>query len=224
MRMLLAALAVGVCGGAAAQDAVAITGPARAIDGDTLAMGPFNIRLHGVDAPERRQRCATADGGAWDCGAAAADRLAALVAGRDVVCRSAEIDDYDRPIATCEAGGVDLGDALVAEGLAWAFVRYSADYAPREAEARKLGLGVWQADTAAPWAFRAAAWTAASDEAPAGCPIKGNINREGIRIYHTPWSPAYARTAIRADKGERWFCDEAEALAAGWRPAGGARR
>jgi hypothetical protein len=52
-----------------------------------------------------------------------------------------------------------------------------------------------------------------------GCPIKGNINDEGEHIYHTPWSPWYSRTKINETKGERWFCDEAEAMAAGWRPA-----
>ena len=56
-------------------------------------------------------------------------------------------------------------------------------------------------------------------EAPGGCPIKGNIARDGERIYHTPWSPWYGRTQISAAKGERWFCDEGAAQAAGWRAA-----
>jgi hypothetical protein len=62
-------------------------------------------------------------------------------------------------------------------------------------------------------------WERAAETPPAGCPIKGNIGAEGERIYHTPWSPWYARTKIDEDKGERWFCDEAEAIEAGWRPA-----
>jgi hypothetical protein len=33
-----------------------------------------------------------------------------------------------------------------------------------------------------------------------------------------PWSPWYGRIRMDADKGKRWFCTEAEALAAGWRP------
>ena len=33
-----------------------------------------------------------------------------------------------------------------------------------------------------------------------------------------PWSPWYAQIKIEPDKGKRWFCSEAEALAAGWRP------
>ena len=82
-------------------------------------------------------------------------------------------------------------------------------------------LGVWQAETQPPWAFREDRWGRAVAEAPGGCPIKGNINRDGERIYHTPWSPWYGRTQIDEAHGERWFCDEAEAVAAGWRAARG---
>ncbi len=34
-----------------------VTGPARVIDGDTIAIGTERIRLHGIDAPESGQRC-----------------------------------------------------------------------------------------------------------------------------------------------------------------------
>ncbi len=50
------------------------------------------------------------------------------------------------------------------------------------------------------------------------CLIKGNINRHGERIYHVPGSRWYSRTIITPAKGERWFCSEREAIAAGWRP------
>ena len=50
-----------------------------------------------------------------------------------------------------------------------------------------------------------------------GCDIKGNINSEGVKIYHTRASSSYSRTEIDPSKGERWFCTEAEARAAGWR-------
>ena len=89
---------------------------------------------------------------------------------------------------------------------------------PEEAAARETRAGLWQTDFQAPWEYRAKRWEVAVQEAPEGCPIKGNINREGERIYHTPWgSPWYGRTKISADQGERWFCSEREALDAGWR-------
>jgi endonuclease YncB( thermonuclease family) len=56
----------------------------------------------------------------------------------------------------------------------------------------------------------------ASDGAPGDCRIKGNISGSG-KIYHVPGSDAYAKTKIDESKGERWFCTEDEARAAGWR-------
>ena len=47
--------------------------------------------------------------------------------------------------------------------------------------------------------------------------IKGNIGSQGDKIYHVPGSPYYERTVIDESQGERWFCTEEEALAAGWR-------
>ncbi|WP_299132690.1 thermonuclease family protein [uncultured Amaricoccus sp.] len=214
-----AALAAGL-GVAGAAFAGAIGGPAEVVDGDGLRFGPVAVRLHGIDAPELGQKCAKPGGGKWDCGAAAADRLEQLVAGGEVRCAPLDRDGYGRVIARCEAGGVDLGAALAGEGLAWAFVRYSSDYVAEETAARTAKRGVWQAASEPPWEFRAERWAGAAQTAPRpDCPIKGNVNDEGERIYHTPWSPWYGKTKIDEAKGEAWFCDEAEALAAGWRPA-----
>lgn len=52
------------------------------------------------------------------------------------------------------------------------------------------------------------------------CNIKGNISYYGgERIYHVPGQEYYSATRINLLKGERWFCSEAEARAAGWRKA-----
>jgi phosphatidylserine/phosphatidylglycerophosphate/cardiolipin synthase-like enzyme len=51
------------------------------------------------------------------------------------------------------------------------------------------------------------------------CPIKGNVNRKGERIYHEPGDRDYERVVMDLAKGKRWFCSEAEAEAAGWRRA-----
>ncbi|MGB3852273.1 MAG: thermonuclease family protein [Tunicatimonas sp.] len=51
------------------------------------------------------------------------------------------------------------------------------------------------------------------------CTIKGNINSDGERIYHTSTSRWYERTLIDESKGERWFCSEEAARSAGWRSA-----
>jgi hypothetical protein len=61
----------------------------------------------------------------------------------------------------------------------------------------------------------------AQDAGPiVGCKVrvKGNISFEtGERIYHVPGQKFYDETYINPRKGERWFCSEEEARAAGWR-------
>ena len=52
------------------------------------------------------------------------------------------------------------------------------------------------------------------------CNIKGNVSINfGERIYHVPGQEYYTQTKIDPQYGERWFCSEAEARAAGWRRA-----
>ena len=52
------------------------------------------------------------------------------------------------------------------------------------------------------------------------CNIKGNISiNTGERIYHVPGQEYYDATRISTQHGERWFCSEEEARAAGWRKA-----
>lgn len=218
-----------------------IAGPAEVLDGDTLAVGGLRVRLFGADAPEGAQRCGTAEGGAWACGAVAAARLRDLVEGETVTCAVTDRDLYGRVVAACAAGGRDLGAAMVGEGLAWAYRAYSDAYAGAEAEARAAGLGIWQGEALVAWEWRRGDWQAAAgaaERAPPGpaqpetpasladageCRIKGNTNAAGERLYHTPASPWYERVRIDAARGQRWFCSEEEALAAGWRRAGGNR-
>lgn len=50
------------------------------------------------------------------------------------------------------------------------------------------------------------------------CLIKGNISvATGEKIYHVPGQRDYEKTVITQSKGDRWFCSEAQAVAAGWR-------
>ncbi|YCI06805.1 succinoglycan biosynthesis protein exoi (plasmid) [Ensifer sp. D2-11] len=49
------------------------------------------------------------------------------------------------------------------------------------------------------------------------CNIKGNIDINRERIFHIPGQLYYSPTKISPHFGERWFCSEVEALAAGWR-------
>lgn len=52
------------------------------------------------------------------------------------------------------------------------------------------------------------------------CRVKGNVSiNSGARIYHVPGQEFYAATRISPERGERWFCSEADARKAGWRRA-----
>jgi hypothetical protein len=53
-----------------------------------------------------------------------------------------------------------------------------------------------------------------------GCNIKGNISiSTNKKLYHLPEMKDYKITKISPEKGERWFCSEAEAIANGWKKA-----
>ena len=49
------------------------------------------------------------------------------------------------------------------------------------------------------------------------CPVKGNINSQGEKIYHTPDGRYYDQVDIDPASGEECFQNEAEAQEAGWR-------
>ena len=49
------------------------------------------------------------------------------------------------------------------------------------------------------------------------CPIKGNINSKGEKIFHVPGGRYYDATVIDVGDGEKWFCSEKDAEKAGWR-------
>ena len=187
----------------------------KIVDGDTIDIDGVVYRLNGIDAPEYGQDC-NGPTGQWECGKSALLALSEMVSGKRVRCEPISEDGYGRVIATCYAKDLDIGAEMVRHGHAWAFIRYSRAYVTEEAVARTAKAGIWRAATQSPWDCRTVKWKVAEQQAPEGCPIKGNISRNG-RIYHPPWSPWYSRTKITVEKGERWFCSEAEAVAAGWR-------
>lgn len=215
---LVAALLAAPRSEAARSDAALLSGPARVLDGDTLNIGGVRVRLEGIDAPEHGQICGQRGGGTWNCGSAAANTLEKLI-GRDLVeCTPSGHDKYGRILAFCRAGTRDLNAEMVRTGHAWAFVKYSTLYVSTEAEARAASVGIWQGEADPPWVYRERRWTSAAPVAPEGCAIKGNVSAKG-HLYHLPWSPWYDRVRVDVNRGERWFCSEADALAAGWRPA-----
>lgn len=206
--------------------AQSLSGIADVVDGDTLGIRgeQARIRLYGVDAPEGKQTCNDAEGKRYLCGSRAADALQELI-GRNgrVTCREEDRDRYGRVVAVCHANGQDINGELIRQGWAVEYGQYSdGRYSDEEREARQVRRGLWAGTFVKPWDWRrgerlppdAPGETARSAERK--CHIKGNISGSG-RIYHVPGSRHYDDTQINEATGERWFCSEDEAKAAGWR-------
>jgi endonuclease YncB( thermonuclease family) len=217
----LVALVVALAVGAAH---ATIAGVASVTDGDTIQIHGQSIRLHAVDAPEGGQPCQL-DGKPWRCGSAAANALAEFLDRRTVTCEPRTRDRYGRTVAVCTVAGQDVGAWLVREGWALAFRNYSSDYVDEEKAARMASRGLWRGAFTPPWQWRAERYaqrrpsTPPDSRGPRGCRIKGNVNAKGKAIYHRPGDRDYEETRIDPSKGERWFCSEDEAKAAGWRRA-----
>ncbi len=191
-------------------------------DGDTLRIWDQKIRLLGVDAPEFSQNCKDGDGREYSCGMNSLRYLKKIIGSQEVRCEGDETDRYGRLLATCYVDEININKKLVEGGWAVAFVRYDDLYLPQENDAKQNKRGIWRGEFQRPGDYRSEGWKAAKtsseNAAGKGCVIKGNINSKGEKIYHTPWSSKnYTRTRINTGKGEQWFCNEADALAAGWR-------
>jgi len=204
--------------GAAMPDAAdRIIGQASVIDADTIKIRDQSIRLFGIDALEDDQKC-LADGKRRRCAQRAANALANRIGRRNVVCDKRARDRYGRLVGVCYVNGEDLNAWLVDEGWALAYRRYSLLYVKHEARAREAKKGVWATRFVKPWEARRGK-RLDQRVAQRRCAIKGNIGADGERIYHVPGGYYYAKTRITESEGERWFCSEAEARAAGWRRA-----
>ncbi len=194
-----------------------LSGPASVTDGDTLKVSGHRVRLHGIDAPESAQTC-RAEGKPWSCGTAAATALRKRLARRPVACKERDRDSYGRIVAVCRVAGEDVNAWMVSQGWALAYRKYSPDYVPQERGAKAARRGLWRGAFVPPWDWRRGDRLQGPVLTDTGeCRIKGNIGRTGARIYHVPGGRSYDRTRIDTSKGERWFCTEAQAEAAGWR-------
>ena len=92
-----------------------ISGMPSVTDGDTLRIGPERIRLHGIDAPESKQRC-RAGGETWACGVAATRALRERIGGRPLECSERDRDRYGRIVAVCRVDGAEVNAWMVEQG------------------------------------------------------------------------------------------------------------
>ncbi|MGQ0674391.1 MAG: thermonuclease family protein [Hyphomicrobium sp.] len=193
-----------------------LQGPAVALSGDTIRIANRIVRLTGIEAPDLEQDCDRRGSNRWRCGEAARAALARLLRGRRIDCKPSGMNGSDPIEAACQAQDDDISLALVRGGHVFAGSSLFSGYTSTEETARAEGVGLWAGTPDRPEAYRARKWEEARRAAPDGCPIKGQIaNRD--RVYVLPWSRNYDRVKVREARGERWFCSEDEAKAAGWR-------
>lgn len=192
-------------------ETAAITGRASALTGDMLRVNGELVRLQGIEAPGPAHPCFKSNGRRWPCGAAATAALSGLLRGRSISCQMSGVADAGLRVATCRSGDIDLAAELARTGKVFA----TSAYGNEESAAREAHAGIWQNDTVRPEKWREQVWEEAKRSAPDGCPIKG-IVRSAARVYAMPWSDGYERERVRQSRGGRWFCNEAEARAAGF--------
>lgn len=125
-------------------------------DGDSFVIQQTAIRLDGIDAPEIKQNCYSADGSIWRCGGEARNQLAKMLRKGDVKCEPRTKDRYGRTVATCAARDTpDVAEAMVRLGWAINAAKIGeGKYAAAEEEARNAKRGIWQGKFERPTVFR----------------------------------------------------------------------
>lgn len=211
----------------------------KVIDGDTIEIegadgSAQRIRYIGIDTPETVDPRTTVQ-----CfGKNASDKNRELVEGKRVRLEKdvSETDRYGRLLRYVYLGEIMVNEALVRDGFAISSsyppdIKYQEIFNARQTEARTQQKGLWSAcSTPSPSANTTQTTTtgqtlgtnttnnvnSSSPQVARGdCDIKGNITSE--KIYHVPGGQFYEKTVIDESKGEKWFCTEEEAVAAGWR-------
>ncbi len=210
------------------------------VDGDTLKISRAGkvetIRVIGIDTPETVHPTK-----AVQCfGKEASARAKYLLENKmvEVVYDESQgkQDKYGRILAyIILPDGRDFGELMLSEGYANEYTydqKYDkqAKYKQAEKFAQENKLGLWNEEACfdfevkIPQDSNSKSITILQSEgknsSPAkesACVIKGNINSKKEKIYHLPSQSFYEKTLIDESAGERWFCTEEEALAAGWR-------
>ena len=132
-----------------------IIGISKVIDGDTIHINNFKIRLEGIDAPEMRQKCkkeflkiSSTIGFIfykdYNCGEVSKKKLKDKIKESEIKCISSSKDRYKRHIATCFKGQTNLNQWMVRNGYAIAYRRYNKKYIPDEDFAKENKLGLWK--------------------------------------------------------------------------------
>ena len=123
-------------------------------DGDTIKIINKRIRLHGIDAPERKQLCKK-NSKKYRCGVVSTEALIKRINKNKVRCKVRDrLDRYKRYIGVCFVEAINLNQWMVRNGHAVAYRRYSKDYIKDEDYAKKNKIGLWSSDFINPEKWR----------------------------------------------------------------------
>ena len=121
-----------------------ITGFAKVVDGDTIKINSKKIRLYGIDAPEKKQKCKktyltisfmsfTKD---YMCGEVSTQKLIKKINKQKLNCNILDVDRYKRLIGECFKRNINLNSWMVSNGYAVAYRKYSKKYVSDEINAK----------------------------------------------------------------------------------------
>ncbi len=123
-------------------NALEIIGIPKVVDGDTIYINSYKIRLEGIDAPEMKQKCKRNEK-EYFCGNISKKRLEKKIENTVIKCISLTKDRYKRYLATCFSKKINLNRWMVKNGYAFAYRRYSKMYVNDERFAKENNLGLW---------------------------------------------------------------------------------
>ncbi len=141
---------------------LSVTGYGKVTDGDTIKIDTFKIRLDGIDAPEKKQKCKRPylkiyiltfyeD---YFCGQKSTEALIKKINNQKLYCIISDVDYFKRLIGECYKRKINLNSWLVSNGYAVAFRKYSKKYVPEEVLAKQQKKGIWQGKFQMPWDYR----------------------------------------------------------------------
>lgn len=199
----------------------------RVVDGDTIIVNisgkEETVRLLLVDTPETVHPTKPVQ----PFGPEASTFTKKLLTGKNVQLEMdvGERDKYGRLLAYLYVDDQMVNEILLERGLARvAYIfepntRYVDDFQTIQKQAQQQELGIWSIENyATEVGFEDMDTEVLEVEADdkvhiaEGCTIKGNINSNGEKIFHTETSSSYKVT-----KPEEMFCTKEDAIEAGYR-------